>query len=87
LPTTIGVRSSYIFLWALDGLWIIAAAALFLAGRIDAWHSAFLALLGAYPFVYMGLTLRKKLSKNWIDFVAESDLMLFSIGMVLLGLR
>jgi hypothetical protein len=44
-------------------------------------------LLGAYPFLYMGLTLRGKLSKTWIDFVAESDLFLFAVGLSLLGLR
>lgn len=86
LPTSIGARNSYIFLWTLNGLWIAAAAVLYLVGRLDAAHTAFLALLGAYPFVYMGLTLRGKLPKQWIDFVAESDLLLFSIGMVLLGI-
>lgn len=87
LPTTLGARGSYLLLWSLDLAWIAASGAFWMAGWIDGAHAAFLALLGAYPFLYMGLTLRGRLPKAWIDFVAESDLLLFSIGLALLGLR
>lgn len=85
LPTSIGARNSYLVLWSLDVLWILAAGGLYLLGRIDGAHAAFLAVLGAYPFFYMGLNLRGKISKVWLDFVAESDLLLFSVGLFLLG--
>lgn len=86
LPTSIGARRSYIFLWTLDAVWILATAGLFLQGRIDGAHAAFLCLLGAYPLIYMG-PLRGRIPKGWLDFVAESDLLLFSAGLTILGMR
>jgi 4-hydroxybenzoate polyprenyltransferase len=85
LPTAIGGRRAAALLWILDGLWLGFVAWCGLAARIDAWHWAFLSLLGAYPLIYVGLSGRSRVSEGWIEFVAESDLLIFSVGLAALS--
>ena len=87
LPTVWGARNSYLLLWGLDSLWIILVAACWIVGRIDAGHAAFLAFLGFYPLVYMGLGASEKISRHRLDVLAESDLLFFAAGLMLLSLR
>jgi 4-hydroxybenzoate polyprenyltransferase len=86
LPTVWGSRRSLAFLWVLDAVWLTVIAGCWLAGLIDGIHGAFLALLGSYPFLYMGLFAGGKAPKSWVDFLSESDLLLFAIGMMLLSI-
>jgi 4-hydroxybenzoate polyprenyltransferase len=87
LPTAWGVARSRLLLQSLDVVWIGAVAALFALGKLDASHAAFLAFLGLYPFVYMGLHTRGKLRLSLVDLLSESDLLFFALGMLLLSLR
>lgn len=87
LPTAWGVRKSQFLLLSLDALWLAGVAALGIAGRIDASHALFLAALGLYPFVYIGLNLSGRAPKGLVDALSESDLFLFAAGMLLLSLR
>jgi 4-hydroxybenzoate polyprenyltransferase len=85
LPTTWGGRNSQIMLMSLDAAWLAAVTALRYTGSIDSAHAAFLAFLGLYPFVYMGLQMGGKGSRELVDYVSESDLLFFALGMLLLG--
>lgn len=85
LPTTWGSRNALRMLWTLDVIWIIWVCGCFAFGKLDLAHAAFLAFLGAFPIAYMGLSRFGKAPKAWIDFLMESDLLYFSIGLMLLG--
>jgi 4-hydroxybenzoate polyprenyltransferase len=85
LPALWGVRNSVVLLWALDAAWIAWCVACRAAGRLDTGHAAFLVFLGLYPAAYMGLSRFGRAPKPWIDFLMESDLLLFSLGLLLLG--
>lgn len=85
LPTVWGARRSYVLLWILDGAWLAAVAILTVQGRVDAGHAAFLALLALYPFAYMGLHLSGRSPKTLTDLLAESDLLVFGAGLMLLA--
>ncbi len=87
LPTTWGAKQSQVMLIALDGTWILVIIGLYSASRIDWAHAVFLSFFGAYPFLYMGLKAGTKLSKGWIDFLSESDLLLYGLGLLVLSLR
>jgi 4-hydroxybenzoate polyprenyltransferase len=85
LPTLWGSRNSFLLLWILDGCWVAAVAALFLAGRINGGHAAFLAFLTLYPAFYLGLYAAGKASRTVMEFLSESDLIFFSVGLLLLS--
>lgn len=85
LPTTWGARKSYLLLWILDAAWLVATAGLWAAGRVSGGHAAFLAGLGLYPLTYMGLHRFAKSPRAVIDFLAESDLLFFALGLMLLA--
>lgn len=87
LPTVWGAGKSQLMLMALDVLWLLGVTGLYLAGNIDQSHAAFLAFMALYPFVYMSLNAQGALSKGWVDFLSETDLLLFSVGLLLLSLR
>ncbi len=87
LPTTWGVRRSEFMLMALDLVWLGAVAALYSARHVDGAHALFLAFLGIYPFFYLVPHLRTKTNKGWIDLLAETDLLFFAVGMLLLSFR
>jgi 4-hydroxybenzoate polyprenyltransferase len=86
LPATWGGRNSQILLMAIDLAWLCLVAALRLTGAVDWAHAAFLAFLGMYPFLYMGLHMGGRASKGLVGFLAETDLLFFALGMLLLGL-
>jgi 4-hydroxybenzoate polyprenyltransferase len=86
LPTAWGTRPSLILLWSLDAAWIAWSVACLLMGKLDGWHAAFLIFLGLYPAAYMGMSRLGKVSNAWTDFLMESDLLLFSGGLILLSL-
>ncbi len=85
LPTVWGARRSYALLWSLDAAWLMAVGSLFLAGRLDAGHAGFLSLLALYPIVYMALHASGRAPKFLVDVLAESDLLVFAIGLMLLA--
>lgn len=86
LPTVWGAAKSQWLLVSLNIVWITAIMGFYFAGKLDRLHATFLSFMALYPFLYMGLNLQQKLSKGWIDFLSESDLLLFSIGLLLLSL-
>lgn len=85
LPTVWGVRKSYALLRFLDATWLAASAALYSLGVIDGAHAVFLGLLAVYPFVYMGLHSSGRAPKVLVDLLAESDLLLFAAGLLILA--
>jgi 4-hydroxybenzoate polyprenyltransferase len=85
LPTTWGSYKSQIFLVTLDMTWVGCILCIYTTGLIDGPHALFLSLVGLYPFVYMGLKAKRVLSKGWIDFISETDLLFFAIGLMLLS--
>lgn len=87
LPAVWGRGPSIALLWFLDGAWIAWSAFCYALGRMDGAHAAFLVFLGLYPAAYMGLSRFGRAPKPWIDFLMESDLLLFAAGLLLLGLR
>jgi 4-hydroxybenzoate polyprenyltransferase len=87
LPATWGGRNSQTLLMAIDLAWLCLVAAFRYAGAIDPAHAAFLAFLGLYPFLYMGLHGTGRFSKGLITVLSESDLLFFALGMLWLGLR
>ncbi|MEO6097624.1 MAG: UbiA family prenyltransferase [Fibrobacteria bacterium] len=86
LPTTLGSRNSLRLLWALDIAWILWIALCLSLGKLNLPHSAFLMFLGAFPIGYMSLSRQGKAPKAWIDFLMESDLLYFSLGLMFLSL-
>lgn len=85
LPTAWGIRNSGILLVSLDCIWLAAVGALRVMNAIDTGHAAFLAFLGLYPFLYLGLYFRTSTSKSVLDLLSESDLLFFSFGMMILS--
>lgn len=86
LPTTWGTRNSMNLLWCLDLAWLIWVGFCLMSGRLDAGHAAFLAFMGGFPLLYTGLHRLPDPPKTLIDFLMESDLLLFSAGLMLLSL-
>lgn len=86
LPTTWGARNSLRLLWSLDIAWLAWIGACLALGGLDLPHASFLFFLGAFPIGYMALSGLGKAPKAWIDFLMESDLLCFSLGLMLLGL-
>jgi len=86
LPTEWGARNSMQLLLWLDLAWVGWIGFCLVSGRMDSGHSIFLSLLGAFPLVYMGLSRNARTPKALIDFLMESDLLFFSLGLILLGL-
>jgi 4-hydroxybenzoate polyprenyltransferase len=86
LPTTWGSRNSLRLLWTLDVAWMLWISLCLAFAKLDALHAAFLIFLGAFPIAYMGLSRLGKAPKAWIDFLMESDLLYFSVGLMLLSL-
>jgi 4-hydroxybenzoate polyprenyltransferase len=87
LPTVLGGRNSMLILMAVDVGWLAVVAAIWSAGHMAPGHAAFLAFLGLYPFLYMGLYAHKRTPEKWIDFLSETDLLFFALGMLLLSVR
>ncbi len=87
LPTTWGSRNSLRLLWTLDAAWLAWVGACCALGKIDLPHTLFLGFLGLYPLAYMGLSRLGRTPKAWIDFLMESDLLYFSLGLLILSLR
>ena len=87
LPTVWGAKQSQFLLMGLDLIWMAFVASVWGAGGIDSAHAAFLGFLGLYPFFYMVPHLRGTAVKSWIDVLAETDLLFFALGMLLLSLR
>jgi 4-hydroxybenzoate polyprenyltransferase len=85
LPTVWGAGRSYALLWALDAAWLLAMGLGWGAGLLDGAHAAFLSLLALYPSVYMGLHLSGRAPKGVVDVLAESDLLIFAVGLMLLA--
>ncbi|HKP97556.1 MAG TPA: hypothetical protein VJ385_17565 [Fibrobacteria bacterium] len=85
LPTLWGSRNSMRALAAMDILWIAGVVTLRMAHRIDSPHATFLAFLGVYPFTYMGLHVLFPKSKGVVDYLSETDLLFFALGMLLLS--
>lgn len=85
LPTVWGARRSYLLLWVLDVAWLGIVAASFLAGSLDAGHAGFLSLLALYPIVYMALHASGRAPRFLVDVLAESDLFVFAIGLMILA--
>jgi len=85
LPTLWGARRSYLLLWLLDAAWLAFVLASFLAGRLDAGHAGFLSLLAVYPVAYMALQATGKAPHFLVDLLAESDLFVFAVGLMLLA--
>lgn len=85
LPAVWGGRNSQILLMAIDAAWLGLVAAFRYAGAIDSAHAAFLAFLGMYPFLYMGLHMGGRASKGMVGLLSETDLLFFALGMLLLG--
>jgi len=85
LPTVIGEGKSVRLLWVLDAVWLAVISSLALAGWLELRHFAFLSLMAAYPIVYIVLDRAGRLPKGWLDFVGESDLLVFSLGLALLS--
>ena len=85
LPTTWGSGNSLRMLWGLDAAWMAWIGTCLATAKLDAGHSAFLAFLGTYPILYMGLSRFGKAPKAWIDFLMESDLLFFALGLLLLS--
>lgn len=87
LPTVWGARRSLLLLAGLDAAWIALNAALAAMGRLEIGHAAFLAGLGLYPFLYMGLVRAGEKGKQAAGLLAEADLLLFAAGMIWLAQR
>jgi 4-hydroxybenzoate polyprenyltransferase len=85
LPTVWGARKSYLLLWSLDAAWLAAMAVCWSLGMLDAAHAVFLSLLAIYPFAYMWLHASGRAPKGVVDILAESDLMVFAVGLMLLA--
>lgn len=85
LPTVWGARVSYGILWTLDGLWLAGVVGFHVAGYLDTAHAVFLSLLAVYPFAYMGLHAMGRAPKTLVDMLAESDLLVFAAGLMVLS--
>lgn len=85
LPTVWGAGKSYALLWSLDAAWVLAMGLAWGGGLLDGAHAAFLALLAVYPFAYMGLHASGRAPKALVDVLAESDLLIFAVGLLLLA--
>jgi 4-hydroxybenzoate polyprenyltransferase len=85
LPTVWGAKGSYALLWSLDAAWLLAMGLGWGAGHLDGAHAAFLSLLAVYPFAYMGLHATGRAPKGVVDALAETDLLVFAAGLMLLA--
>lgn len=87
LPVLIGGRRTMAILFGLDLLWTGAMAGLWGTGGLDAGPAAFLAMLACFPAAYGALYISGKASRATADFLSETDLVVFSTGLLLLSAR
>jgi 4-hydroxybenzoate polyprenyltransferase len=85
LPTVLGSRASYVFLWVIDSIWILFILSLYILGKLNGPHTLFLIFLTLYPACYLALFAAGKTSRTTMEFLTESDVIFFSLGLLLLN--
>ena len=85
LPVMFGIRRTFVFLSVITGLWITAAAIMLAVQAVDIAHFLFVMILGLYPAVYVLADRRLGVPEVVVDFLCESDLLLFAGGLVVLS--
>lgn len=85
LPILIGYKKCFILLSVIDFAWVILAVFFTLFKLLDIYHLAFLTIMAFYPAVYIYAHFSKKFTRPVIDFLSESDLLIFGCGLALLS--
>jgi len=84
VPTLMGGRATLWMLWCLDAAWIALLASLCLMDRLPAASAVVPALVVAFPAVYTLLYALGGTARTLVDFLSESDLMVLSVGLLVL---
>lgn len=87
LPTKFGIQKSFLLLWSLDTIMIVAICWAVFDKAIDLKLGLFLGLLTFFPPLYKGLYIVFKLRRGILEFLCETDVILFSIGLLLLKMN
>ncbi len=85
LPIEYGVRFCYGLLIAVDFVWAAALAVLSKTGTLNPAHAVFLGTLAVYPLLYLAWYKLAPRRRTWNGFLAESDLLLFGMGLCLIA--
>jgi 4-hydroxybenzoate polyprenyltransferase len=81
-----GEARCYLLLGIVNALWLGICILLKTINKIDWAHFVLLNVMLLYPLIYINLYKTKKFSRGWMDFLTESDLLLFAAGVSLIGL-
>jgi 4-hydroxybenzoate polyprenyltransferase len=85
LPVLWGVRRTYVMMAAVNAAWLTAAAGMLMLRVYDVKHFAFILAMAAYPAAYVSLYHWGRCSKGILEFLCESDLLVFASGLALLS--
>jgi len=85
LPVIWGARNCFILLTSIDIVWELFLIGMVYLGKIDLSHYIFLALFGLYPFVCFVSYITRHLHRQAIEFLCESDLLIFATGLLILS--
>jgi 4-hydroxybenzoate polyprenyltransferase len=85
VPTLIGAKRSYLIIAMVNLVWIVACTALLATGSLQPDHFLFFLVLTLYPAVYIVPHLFNALSRQALELLSESDLILFASGLALLS--
>ncbi len=86
LPCQWGSKKSYLLLLAINLLWLILLVSVYFTNLIDWKHFLFLLLMFFHPLIYILPYYYSSFQKTVIDFLSESDLLLFMAGLALLSI-
>ncbi len=86
LPVLIGVRNTYLFIGFVNVFWLLFITGIFLFQRINIYHFIFLLVMACYPITYILAYHISRLSRTTVDFISESDLLVFAGGLALLSI-
>ncbi len=85
LVVAFGATKCYNLLLALNTVWTIVVLTLFFNNIIDTPHLLVILSLILYPLAYILPYRANKFSKSTIDFISESDLLIFALGLIILS--
>lgn len=84
LPVLIGAGRTQLVLMAVNGAWIVTVAVVAARGLLDLHHLVLLVALATYPLAYLIPFWRRTMRRQVLEFVCETDLVVFAAGMAVL---
>jgi 4-hydroxybenzoate polyprenyltransferase len=86
IPVVLGIKRTYVYFFILPGvLWFFTIIYLLLTHTIPLGLGILFFALLFYPLVYVAAFYAKRFPKTYVDFLIESDIIILSVGLIVLS--